>query len=263
MWGRCFKKRKSIKLNLEIMQFQNGHYYHIYNRGVDRRNIFMDEKDFLRFLISMREFNSVNPIGSIYQLKQNQDFRSEDVVFGSQKTPWLLEGFRSEHQTRNLLMAKGSSQGGGEEIDEKQVEFVAYCLNHNHFHFLLKQKTDKGVEKFMQKLSNGYTQYFNRRHKRKGSLFQGSYNSARIKTDGRFLQSLLYINGNYEIHGLGKAINWPWSSCRDYLGLRKGTLCDKKIAMSYFSDQEGFITLFNEYMAEKKEWKKEEKLLEG
>ena len=95
----------------------------------------------------------------------------------------------------------------------------------------------------MQKIGNGYTQYFNRRHKRNGSLFQGTFKAAPIKTDGRFLGVSLYINGNYEIHGLGKARDWPWSSCRDYLGLRNGNLCDKDVVMADFSGSEEYNDL--------------------
>ncbi len=40
------------------VRFQNKEYYHVYNRGVDKREIFMDKKDYIRFLRSMREFNN-------------------------------------------------------------------------------------------------------------------------------------------------------------------------------------------------------------
>jgi len=49
------------------IEFANGEYYHIYNRGVDKREVFLDEDDYLRFLTSMREFNRVDPIGSLYE----------------------------------------------------------------------------------------------------------------------------------------------------------------------------------------------------
>src|SRR3990172_6063231 len=47
--------------------FANGEYYHIYNRGVDKRDIFVGKFDFERFLQSMEEFNTNEPIGSIYE----------------------------------------------------------------------------------------------------------------------------------------------------------------------------------------------------
>ncbi|MFH1979859.1 MAG: hypothetical protein ABII99_02325 [Patescibacteria group bacterium] len=58
-------------------QFEIGKYYHISNRGVDKRKIFMDEKDFVRFLRSMREFNNINPIESLRRLKQIRKAETE------------------------------------------------------------------------------------------------------------------------------------------------------------------------------------------
>ena len=56
-------------------KFQNEYYYHIYNRGVDKREVFCDDKDYFRFLKSMREFNQLKPIESLY--RQNQLQRKE------------------------------------------------------------------------------------------------------------------------------------------------------------------------------------------
>src|SRR3989338_6976755 len=93
-----------------------GEYYHVFNRGVDKRTIFSDESDFQRFLKSMREFNVVKPIGSIYE----NSFRKS-------KSP--------------------------KESDKPLVEFVAYCLNPNHYHFILCPVVANGIEKFIHKLN--------------------------------------------------------------------------------------------------------------
>jgi len=61
------------------IQFQTGEYYHIYNRGVDKRRVFLDKNDYIRFLRSMREFNIDKPIGSLYlksqQIESNPPFQ--------------------------------------------------------------------------------------------------------------------------------------------------------------------------------------------
>lgn len=49
------------------VEFKNGEYYHIYNRGVDKREVFLDERDYVRFIKSVRELNCINPIGSLYE----------------------------------------------------------------------------------------------------------------------------------------------------------------------------------------------------
>src|SRR3989344_778596 len=106
--------------------FVNGEIYHVYNRGTDKRIIFSDNEDVERFIQSMEEFNVVEPIGSIYE------------------NSFIL---RSNHG----LKSKGN------ENKEKLINFIAYCLNSNHYHFLLEQVTEKGIEKFMQRIGNGYT----------------------------------------------------------------------------------------------------------
>src|SRR3989344_6044930 len=87
------------------LEFTEGEIYHIFNRGVDKRIIFQDEKDFARFLECMLLFNNTEPIGSIYESHFNK--KKERFGHGVSKT--------------------------------RLVEFVCYCLNPNHFHFVLKQ----------------------------------------------------------------------------------------------------------------------------
>lgn len=98
---------------------------------------------------------------------------------------------------------------------DKLVEIICYCLNQNHYHFLLQQKKEMGIEKFMHKLDLGYTKYFNAKYNRSGSLFQGTYKAIHVKNDDQIFQLSCYINGNLEIHRICQAKNWPWSSYQD------------------------------------------------
>lgn len=196
-------------------KFQTGEYYHIYNRGVEKRNIFCDEKDFLRFLTSMREFNRVDPIGSLYE--QRTVLRAP---------VGLLEPCQigSDSQT---LRARRGLLGSSRPL----VEFLCYSLANNHYHFILRQLVDNGISKFMLKLGMGYTNYFNTKNRRSGSLFQGTYKAIHITTNAYLLWLSGYINGNIEIHKMAKVKNWPWCSYLDYAGKRSGTLCSKNIIM--------------------------------
>jgi len=171
----------------------------------------MDEKDYLRFLISMREFNQMKPIESLYRQEQ------------------LRRQTREEAEPLRFALA---NRRGSASL----VEIICYCLNPNHYHFLLKQKKEKGIEKFMQKLGTGYTMYFNEKYKRSGSLFQGTFKSIQVKTDGYFWQLSCYINGNPEIHKISKAEDYKWSSYRDYLEKRNGTLSNKNIILKDFDN---------------------------
>ncbi|MEA3398162.1 MAG: transposase [Patescibacteria group bacterium] len=173
-------------------KFQNKYYYHIFNRGVDKRKIFASEKDYLRFLASLKEFNQIETIDSLYRQDQ------------------LRRKARKETKSLRLHCNRSSL-----------VSFITYCFNPNHYHFLIKQIADKGIEKFMHKLGLGYTRYFNNKNNRSGSLFQGIYQAVPIKTDAQLLYVSAYINGNPEIHKISKADKWPWSSYLDYLGKQK------------------------------------------
>lgn len=197
-------------------------YYHIYNRGVDKRKVFLDDFDYQRFLKSMKEFNSKDPIGSLYE--------------------------KSFEDKKNNLEAKLP----------KLVEIVCYCLNPNHYHFILKQLEERGIEKFMQRIGTGYTKYFNQRYKRTGSLFQGTFKSARIRPNA-FLYLSAYVNCNCEVHGIAKAELYRWSSYSDYLRKTKYGLCDKKVIMNEFKrgdDYKKFAQENVKVMREKKEFEK-------
>ena len=149
--------------------FAEGEYYHIYNRGVDKRNIFGDKEDIDRFIESVHEFNHAEVIGSLKNLRKTKT------------APKALS-------------------------EESLVSIVAYCLNPNHFHFILKQSVDGGISKFMQKLQAGYTCFFNVKNSRTGSLFQGTFKSHLVSGEDYFNKIISYVNSNYKIHDIPKDI---------------------------------------------------------
>src|SRR3989344_8034748 len=147
-----------------------GEYYHIYNRGVDKRDIFNNINDLDRFKESIKQFNQVDGIGSLQ--RHYKSVRALDS---------------------NLI-----------KQSEPLVAIVAFCINPNHFHLILKQLVDGGIAKFMQKILGGYTYYFNQKHQRSGSLFQGTYKYKSIKDDNYFRKIFGYVNQNYLIHDIPK-----------------------------------------------------------
>ena len=184
------------------VKFVEGEYYHIYNRGVDKRNIFSDKSDLKRFLQSMKEFNTKDPIGSLYE----KSFVKEKLG--------------------------GSSS--------KLVQFIAYCLNPNHYHFILTPLVEKGIEKFMQRLGTGYTMYFNERNKRSGSLFQGKFKSKHINSNEYLLQASSYVNlNNYDKKGtIKKSLNA--SSWLEYIQSNNVSFCEKSIVLGQFESKKEY-----------------------
>jgi len=180
--------RKTILTTNEI--------YHIFNRGADKRIIFEDDGDLNRFLESLEKFNSVEPIGSLYE----QSFSKID-----------------------------SGQ-------KKLVKIIAYCLNPNHFHLILQQKSANGISEFMKRLGGGYTWYFNNRHKRTGVLFQGKFKSVHIKSNEQLLHLSAYVNLNNKVHQLGgrtaKLVRSSYKEYRDNIG----SLCEKEVILGQFKN---------------------------
>jgi REP element-mobilizing transposase RayT len=115
----------------------------------------------------MVEFNRLDQVGSL------RDLKKED----SNTVPKALES-------------------------EQIVAVVAYCLNPNHFHLLLKQLVDGGIAKFMQKLQAGYTYYFNVKNQRSGSLFQGTFKSNVVSEEAYLNKIFGYVNKNYAVHSI-------------------------------------------------------------
>jgi putative transposase len=182
---------------MERPQFENGEIYHVYNRGVEKRKIFLDDKDYLRFIHDLFEFNDTSPAGKFF-------------IFGG-----------------------GTSEYAGKKKRELLVEILAFCLMPNHYHLLLKQLQNGGITKFMKKLDTGYTMYFNKIKKRVGPLFQGVFKAVSIDKQAQFYHIPYYIHlnpvelaaSNWKEEGIKSPQKveeflktYRWSSHLDYIG---------------------------------------------
>ncbi|MBU4224081.1 transposase [Patescibacteria group bacterium] len=208
------------------IQFTNNEYYHIFNRGVDKREIFLDHGDLSRFFQSMEEFNTVNPIGSIFE-----------------------NSFRKLGNPVSKL--------------EKLVNFVCYCLNLNHYHFILEQLSDNGIEKFMHRLGIGYTKYFNKKHDRVGALFQGNYKAVHINSNEYLLHVSAYVNLNNKVHSLGNPVSklrLSKSSWDEYINNQIG-FCKKDIVLGQFNNPNEYKEFAESSLVDIKERKETKELL--
>ncbi len=144
--------------------FITGEYYHIYNRGVDKRVIFKSYKDYERF------------VTLLYLANSNDSFRLDNLIHKQRKV-----------FNEILLLERG----------EPLVSIGAWCLMPNHFHLLVRQEVDGGITKFMRKLGVGYSMYFNIKYQRTGALFGGLFKSKLIGCDDRYMRHLFgYIHLN-------------------------------------------------------------------
>jgi len=183
--------------------FAIDQYYHIFNRGVEKRDIFMDRFDAKRFIESMHEFNSLENIGSLYAIK-----------FDPQK--------------KTL------------ENSTQLVSIIAYCLNPNHYHLILQPKIENGISMYMKKLGGGYSRYFNERYKRAGSLFAGSFKAVHIENNERLLHVSAYVNLNNKVHKLSDPVIKSLSSWGEYTSEGIKGICDCGDILNQFSSKEEY-----------------------
>ena len=164
-------------------------YYHIYNRGVEKRIIFKDDQDYGVFLGYLKEYLSP----------------PKDVSLLKEKFTLKGESFKGVPRQPNNY--------------SKEIELLVYCLMPNHFHLLIKQNLDRSIENFMRSLLTRYSGYFNKRYKRVGCLFHGPYKAVMINSDEYLLCLSRYIHLNpQELEG---GLFGVPSSYSDYLGRRR------------------------------------------
>lgn len=164
--------------------------YHIYNRGVEKRDIFNSDHDRERFLDSLILFNTTYPSDNTERHRSKSNFEQ----LGRVKKP-----------------------------PEPLVQILAYCLMPNHYHLILRGVEENGITEFMRKIGTGYTNYFNKKNERVGPLFQGKFKAKPIEDDG-YLQYLIhYIHFNpLDINqSMDFLNNYPWSSYQECLNCSK------------------------------------------
>ena len=106
-----------------------------------------------------------------------------------------------------------------------RVALHAYVLMSNHFHLLATPSSADGLPQFMQAVGRSYVRWFNDRHGRSGTLWEGRYKSTLIQTDRYLLACMAYIDLNPVRAGMvAEARDYPWSSHAHYAGLRHDRL---------------------------------------
>jgi len=204
-----------------IKQYIAGGFYHIYNRGVEKRNIFLDNQDYRVFLNYLKIYLSPRNI-ILEEIKGDYGLTEEE------KTEKIIE----ISHLNNFY---------------NKIELVCFILMDNHFHFLLRQKESNDIEAFMRSLNTRYVKYFNSKYLRIGPLFQGRYKGILIEKEEYLLHLSRYIHINSrEILDKEKNLtSYPWSSYPAYLGKTNISWLKKDYLLSYFKKTNGFG--FNSY----------------
>lgn len=218
MWKICIMPYRLEPIN-------TGGYYHIFNRGVNKLDTFINKRDCHQALLSINYYRFSNP-------------------------PFKLSRFKSlsiAEQSKHIISLINTS--------ETLVDIMCFVLMPNHFHFLLKQNVENGISTFIRKFSNSYARYFNVSHNWVGHLFQGQFKSVEIKSDAQLIHVSRYIHLNPYVSGLStkEAMeNYPWSSYSDYLKKRLDRVNPNEILSLFKSPQDykEFVTNHIDYARE-------------
>ena len=98
-----------------------------------------------------------------------------------------------------------------EESLRHKVAVNAYVLLDNHFHMLLTPPSDEAMSLMMQSVGRTYVRYFNKRHDRSGTLWEGRYKSSLVDSEAYLLTCMAYIDLNPVRAGAAdspEAFNW-------------------------------------------------------
>ncbi len=191
-----------------VKQYVEEGYYHIYNRGVEKRSIFQDQQDYSVFISYLKTY--LTPKDSVSLMEQ----------LANPRTPIPeRDGLRKQIRMNNFA---------------DDITLLAYCLMPNHFHLLVKQKSAGAIDKFMNSLGTRYTMYFNKKYKRVGALYQGTYKAVLVQTDAQLLELSRYIHkqsfDKYSLSGQGQPSSYP-----AYLGSHQGAWVKPDEILAFFS----------------------------
>lgn len=208
--------------------FAIGEYYHIYNRGTEKREIFLDEDDRKRFIKLLFVANGTKP------------FAFRDFPVG---LPYV------EFERGDPALAIG-----------------AYCLMPNHFHILIRETNENGISKVMGKVLTSYSSYFNKKYKRTGRLFEGPFKARHVDTDNylKYLFSYIHLNPvkiidpEWKENGIKDRetakkylLSYIYSSYLDYMGSERieRKILNKTAFPNYFAEFKDFNQFIDEWLS--------------
>lgn len=189
---RFFLYRAKLGTSMRKEIFTQGEYYHIYNRGVDKRIVFTNDEEkrhFVNTLYVLNNFLEIPPRFNVYEL-----------------------------EPRELLTTISP-----------HVEITAGCIMDNHYHLMARPLQENGISRFLHKIGTSHSHYFNKRHERSGRLFESTFKAKHVDRHeyAAYLTQYVHLNpvdlyrakhGTDEKEILRRVKEYPWSSLPIYLG---------------------------------------------
>lgn len=166
-------------------------YYHLFLRGNNKQEIFHNDSDRARFLFLI--LFSQSPIS----LGNSQHYTSHFIKHRM---------FNTKKDTRNSI------------LEQRYINLVNFSLMPNHFHLTVYEKDGSGIQRYMQRVLNAYTKYYNTRYDKTGHVFSGPYQYRRVLDDNHlaYLSAYVHYNPRELKEWRGREHLYPWSSFQDY-----------------------------------------------
>lgn len=210
-----------------------GELYHVFNRGTEKRNIFLEKRDYERFIVNLIFFNS--------NREPAKNILRYNIELASQKIP-----------------------------NDPLVKIHAFSLLPNHFHLMTEQLMENGIARFIHRVEMGYSHYFNKMHSRNGNLFQGAYKIVHVNNDAYRLYLPLYIHLNPlelldserhwkeqgikdKINAMGFLRNYQWSSLGEYLKIQSFPFVSRDILDELYKSPKEWEMSLKEWLPEYQE----------
>lgn len=183
--------------------FVDGEFYHLYNRGLNKQDIFTDKRYYSHFIKALFYYTIQSPKPKFSVYRRTKIFPVDET--------------------------------------KKIVNIISYCLMPNHFHLLVKQLKDGGISEFMRKFIHSYTKYRNVKYSRKGPIFQGMFKAVLVGSDEQLLHLSRYIHLNPLVSSLVKDLNqYEWSSYKEYVGTGVSGSTAKEDILAFFKTPEKY-----------------------
>ncbi len=194
---------------------ENG-FYHVFNRGIEKRNIFTEDSDYRYFLYLLKSYLLPREI-VIDRIKNNFHLSEED-------------------KAREIIKISNDKNFFN------KIDLICFVLMPNHYHLFLRQKGKNDMEIFMKSLNTRYVMFFNKKYQRTGHLFEGRYKAILVDKEEYFLHLSRYIHLNPLdiLSNKEKLSHYPWSSYSAYLRDQKLQWVKKDLILSYFHKVKGF-----------------------
>lgn len=206
-----------MRIDLYDRSMEVSAFYHVYNRGVAKLPIFLDQQDLERFLDTLN---------------------------------YYLEAVQITKLSTARLIKSGLPRPVAEP-NSPLTEILAYALMPNHFHLVLREQSEKGISRFMRVVLNSYTRYFNTRHERVGPIFQGIFRFVKVESDEQLLHLTRYVHLNPFVAKLTQDLAaYRWTSYPAYLAGTNSRLCHPTLPLKLAGSPltyASFVTDFADY----------------